>query len=291
MVTCSVYKLTSPSGMVYIGMSSSPAMRFYSYKNSSCKGQPLLHAELQSFGWDNFTKEIIFAGLPKNEAGAKESELIDFYKFNGQSLNKNGGGQSGASKPVIQFDRLGNYIQTFESASQAAIHINNNIDAGITTSAIRSAATSRRSNGYLKWLWLYENDYKSGISPIKSQVCRPVAQFDVKGIFISLHQNGVNDAVTATGVSAGAIYKCLREKTYISGGFKWMFYEDYLRIAGTDEFSAFCNKIGKFKLSPTEVISMREMRKEGKSNRFLSDLFGIEIHAVRDIIKRKNWKT
>lgn len=46
-------------------------------------------------GWDNFTHEIVFTGISKNEACKKEKELIAFYKTNDAmyGYNKSTGGE------------------------------------------------------------------------------------------------------------------------------------------------------------------------------------------------------
>lgn len=38
-----IYKITSPSGRIYIGSSKNIRRRFYSYKNLHCKDQPKLY--------------------------------------------------------------------------------------------------------------------------------------------------------------------------------------------------------------------------------------------------------
>lgn len=73
-----VYKHTSPSGKVYIGITSmNPLKR---WKNG--KGYELCTAfnrAIQKYGWDNIKHEILFSGLSKKAACQKEQELIKRY--------------------------------------------------------------------------------------------------------------------------------------------------------------------------------------------------------------------
>lgn len=54
-----IYKLTAPSGKVYIGQTVCFSRRMNKYSNLNCKGQPKLYRAIFKYGWENFTKEII----------------------------------------------------------------------------------------------------------------------------------------------------------------------------------------------------------------------------------------
>lgn len=74
-----VYKHTTPSGKVYIGITCQDIRK--RWKNG--KGYELCTAfnrAINKYGWENITHEVLFAGLSKQEAIKKEIELISFYK-------------------------------------------------------------------------------------------------------------------------------------------------------------------------------------------------------------------
>lgn len=83
-----VYKHTSPSGKVYIGITNKqpPERRWYS-GGIGYKRQQLFWRAIQKYGWDNFEHEILFKNLTKEEACEKEIELIKIY----DSANPNKG--------------------------------------------------------------------------------------------------------------------------------------------------------------------------------------------------------
>lgn len=56
-----IYKLTSPSGKVYIGQSINLEKRINSYKNLHCKGQTKLYNALLKYGFDNFKIDILWS--------------------------------------------------------------------------------------------------------------------------------------------------------------------------------------------------------------------------------------
>lgn len=60
-----IYKITSPTGKVYIGQSWNLQQRANAYKQLNCTKQPKLHSSLLKHGWANHTFEIIHA-LPSD---------------------------------------------------------------------------------------------------------------------------------------------------------------------------------------------------------------------------------
>jgi group I intron endonuclease len=54
-----IYKITSPSGKIYIGQSINIEKRFKNYKNLSCKNQPILYKSFLKYGVENHIFEII----------------------------------------------------------------------------------------------------------------------------------------------------------------------------------------------------------------------------------------
>ena len=72
-----VYKHTSPSGKVYIGITSmAPQKRWASgYKHS-----PHFRAAIQKYGWDSIQHDILAEGLSKEEAEQMEVDLIASHR-------------------------------------------------------------------------------------------------------------------------------------------------------------------------------------------------------------------
>jgi group I intron endonuclease len=93
-----IYKITSPSGKVYIGQTVNFIKRRSRYKKLNCKQQPKLYASLIKYGWENHQLEIIH-WLPK-DAGVdvlNEYEVfyIKAYKDAGiELMNLNDGGRN-----------------------------------------------------------------------------------------------------------------------------------------------------------------------------------------------------
>lgn len=56
---CGIYKITSPSGKIYIGQSVHIAKRIKYYKIASCKGQQKLYASILKYGWFNHEFQVL----------------------------------------------------------------------------------------------------------------------------------------------------------------------------------------------------------------------------------------
>lgn len=83
-----VYKHTSPSGKVYIGITcKKPEHRWNDGKGYSYNAH--FWNAIQKYGWDNFEHEILFSGLPIEEAKQKEIELIAKYDSTNKSKGYN----------------------------------------------------------------------------------------------------------------------------------------------------------------------------------------------------------
>ena len=144
-----VYKHTTPSGKVYVGITSTnPLKRWkngYGYMNNDHFWKAIV-----KYGWDNIRHEIICTGLSKEEACQKEIQLIYFYQSNNPSFGYNGsiggdynnnfGPQNGENNgfyghhhseeakrkisesqyhPVLQYNKVGNLIAEYANPYQA----------------------------------------------------------------------------------------------------------------------------------------------------------------------------
>lgn len=91
-----VYKHTSPSGKVYIGITCQEPKKRWKNGCAYKSNQHFTNA-IEKYGWGNFTHEILFTNLTKEEACQKEIELIAFYKSNQSEFgyNRSSGGESG----------------------------------------------------------------------------------------------------------------------------------------------------------------------------------------------------
>lgn len=107
-----VYKHTSPSGKVYIGITCmKPETRWANGKGYRTQ---MFYRAIQKYGWQNFEHQILFNGLSKDEAERKEVELISLYQSNdgehGYNVDNGGcscGSHSEATRKKLSVNMIG----------------------------------------------------------------------------------------------------------------------------------------------------------------------------------------
>lgn len=90
-----LYKHTSPSNKIYIGVTSQSISKRWQNGRGYITQQRFYRA-IEKYGWDNFKHEILFTNLTSKEAEQKERELISFYRSNDKryGYNIDNGGNS-----------------------------------------------------------------------------------------------------------------------------------------------------------------------------------------------------
>lgn len=87
-----VYKHTSPSNKVYIGITSrKPEYRWREGKGY--QNHPYFFNAILKYGWDNIKHEILHTNLTKEQAVLLERKYISIYKALGVSYNLTDGGE------------------------------------------------------------------------------------------------------------------------------------------------------------------------------------------------------
>ena len=87
-----VYKHTSPSGKVYIGITCKPRPQDRWKKGNGYNKCIYFGRAIIKYGWDNIKHEVILSGVTKSEAIYTEKYLIRWYKIHKLSYNITDGG-------------------------------------------------------------------------------------------------------------------------------------------------------------------------------------------------------
>lgn len=90
MDTYTVYMHTNKiNGKRYIGITSQKSVKIRWKRGSGYSKQKRFYTAIKHYGWDCFEHEILFEGLTKEEAEAKEEELIKEYRSNDKRYGYN----------------------------------------------------------------------------------------------------------------------------------------------------------------------------------------------------------
>ena len=122
-----VYKHTSPSGKVYIGIAKDIKHRWRN-KGSGYKGSTRIANAIKKYGWDNIKHEILFSELTKEDACQKEIELIKIFKSTDPAFGYNllSGGQCGLhseeTKEKIKKSNMGHPVSESVRKRLSVVH-------------------------------------------------------------------------------------------------------------------------------------------------------------------------
>jgi group I intron endonuclease len=79
-----IYKITSPSGKIYIGQSVNILSRINKYKNAKCITQPIILKSILKYGWENHLFEIVLE-CDKSELNEKERHYQELFNCIGKN--------------------------------------------------------------------------------------------------------------------------------------------------------------------------------------------------------------
>lgn len=204
----SLYRHTSPSGKVYIGITSKPVKRRWE-NGAGYRSCTAFYRAILKYGWDNIRHEILFTHLTKENAEDLEIKLIRHYKDLGISYNITNGGKGYLGyKPSDSTKKL---------LSVASKRRRKYSMAESTKNLLREAHARNISS------------YKSG--EFRAKISKAVDYKKVKVSQLSLtgellrNFDSANEAQRYTGVNRGAILRCCKGKVRRAGNFIWKYYD------------------------------------------------------------------
>lgn len=226
--TYCVYKHISPSGKVYIGITSQKPE--YRWDNGNgYKRNVYFYNSIQKYGWNNFKHEILFTNLTKAEACSKEKELIVLYDSNNRNkgYNLSVGGELSALGAILSDEtrRKMSESRTGEKNHFYGKHHSEETKKLISDKAkkrTRSEESKRKTSKTLKGHIVSEETRKK-ISNSHSK--KPVVQLNQNHNIVATYIS-IMEAHRQTGIRHAGIIACCRYKQKTAGGFIWRYKED-----------------------------------------------------------------
>lgn len=209
------------NGKIYIGISNNPKARWGSNGGGYNRSTHFKHA-IKKYGWNSFDHIILIDKLPLIIAQEIERTLIEKYDTTNQGYNIKAGGEGGGqlrgkhhlSKPIYQYDLMGNFVKAWECPIDAERYYN---IRDITRTVIEKNNGRRTAAGFQ---WTYE--YSDHISPYTTETNKkytPIYQYTLEGDFIK-KWDYQKDAVDKYGESIKA---CAYGISKSSHGYRWSF--------------------------------------------------------------------
>lgn len=231
-----VYRHTSPSGKVYIGISSNIKSRWAHNGYNYSRYNSIFKNAVNKYGWDNITHEILLDNCSKEEAIYAEKYLIRWYKIHGLSYNITDGGEGRegvkCSRETIEKIRNSNKGQ-----KRTPEQIENLRKAHFTEKAMMS---SKKNICYAHTAWKgrhHSDETKKKMSeaakgrdmrkaieaslkvPHKKTV-KAVLQLDLSNNVINSFSS-ITEANNSLGKTSKAIVNCLQGRTKTAFGYRW----------------------------------------------------------------------
>ena len=199
-----IYKITSPTGKIYIGKTTNINNRKSSYRSLLCKNQHILYNSLIKHGFETHTFEVVKEGLFTREELAKLETyyIIHFGSFvrwneSGMNLTLGGEGWKGGSHTV----------QTKQKISESK--------KGKPPTPAQIDDYEKRAGRKLKKSdeWIRNN---------AESIKKPIIQYDLDGAFIK-EWKSAKDVENELGFNRKNISNNLRGKTNTANGYIWKF--------------------------------------------------------------------
>ena len=210
-VIIGIYKITSPSGRVYIGQSINIWEREKRYRYGHCKRQPKIYNSLNKYGYKNHKFEIIEECIIEL-LDEKENYWKIFYNSVEKGLNCN------------YWDKTPTRGKKHTQATKDKI-------SKATKGRIRSKETkekmSKNRKGVLKSKQHKENISKATKGVKKQEgfglkISKQVSQYDLEGSFIKTW-GSITEASIKLQINQPDISSCCILKLNQAGGFQWVY--------------------------------------------------------------------
>lgn len=221
-----VYKHTCPNGKVYIGITGQNPLSRWNKGNGYMDNEHFFRA-ITKYGWDNIQHEILFEGLTKEEACAREKELIKAYKSNisKYGYNKSSGGESPAEGAVFSEEARKKLSAVHKGVPFTEEHKNKirigHIGKCHTEETKRKISLSKQ--GQLKGISkteVHKRKIREAQIGEKNHAAKPVIQYDCSGHII-MRYGSIKEAQRITGCSASNIARCCKGIMQTANGFIW----------------------------------------------------------------------
>lgn len=221
----SVYKHTSPSGKVYIGITAKPVKRRWR-GGSAYRNNTHFYAAIKKYGWGAFRHVVIASGLTREQACDMERDLIK--KFDSTNPDRGYNHSPGGDKTTLGYkyspesrklisEKAKGRRKGVPLTDEHKEHIRQALTGRKQTAEQREKA--RRALG---------DRFQTEAARKKQKENTPKGARHPKAQPVVCVDTGetwgyIQEAADATGVSRSSISRCCRGSQKTAGGYKWSY--------------------------------------------------------------------
>lgn len=241
-----MYKHTSPSGKVYIGITRQSVEN--RWKNGfGYESSPHFWNAIQKYGWDSIDHEVLFLNLTCDEACSKEKELIEFYNSTDRRFgyNEKTGGEIGVvynehARKKISESLKSYYANHPEKLAEMSARVTGFKHSEESKEKMSIAKKGRTFTQTPEWKKHIGEANKARIAndpklyKKTAEHCRengmknamPVVQLDDCGNVVARFES-CNDAGRSLNLNGANISSCCKNQRRSCGGYKWQYANEY----------------------------------------------------------------
>lgn len=259
---CVIYKITSPSGKIYIGQSKNIENRIKKYKGLTANKQPKIQRSIEKYGWINHILEVI-EECPFDDLNKRERYWQDFYNVLGENglncvltgcdekpfemseetkskisyYNSNLKTYSDETRKKISDSKIGikrdsstwnkkyipNKVYEYNKLGKFIKEWNSIKEVSTYYNINLSSLTSNLHMGfYNKGLFLLSKEKFDNVEPYKKVNSKKIEQYTKEGIFIR-EWDSLNDAKDYFNLKSSSISNALTGRSSTANGFIWKY--------------------------------------------------------------------
>lgn len=219
-VLSGIYKITSPSGRIYIGQSVDIALRFHKYNRRNCAGQPKLFASISKYGFEFHSFEILQL-CRIEELNRLEKQYIDFYKAFESELGLNLREGGGAGRRLSEHSKMQIILKLKGKKG-------NRRGSKHSIESRKKMSISQLNRHMVPWNKGVKNCFSEDTKTKMSVSLRnnnnatktPVYQY-LPNYGLIQKYTSIAEASRKTGISRTGIINNIKKRTKTSGGFIW----------------------------------------------------------------------
>jgi group I intron endonuclease len=223
-----VYKITSPTGRVYIGQTFDMNRRYQAYSKLRCKTQTRLYASLLKHGFDEHNIEVLYAAMttPSNLISLEAEFISQFNSTGSNGLNVLSSGaeyqkRSSPRMPYVASEETrrkiseGNKGKVISPFQRMKMSINNPMRNPDNRRKMKEALSSPDVKRKM-------SDIQKRLKSINNPLNKAVIQSNIDGSFVAEHISA-SEAARVINTTNGRIADCCRGVRKTHKGFLWRY--------------------------------------------------------------------